>query len=368
MLRAHSIPGPVAALRFQDHAAEGARRTEAAGARRVADAHLTYSNDAPETIPLFEAIEVTGAPRLPGAAVEVIGSPRAPGVLRGDAGPPSPDAVVEEAWREGRAIMSGLEARYGFRGVDGNGKPLRIETRWGSGTGNGTSLVPNASADNDTVFMGAIAGHDGMVHLGSHRQYLAHETMHTILVNRTPRLPDDTSISAVDESWADVVPALLFDQDWRIYDDLPTAQSLAYDVDIAPTTPSGRPLRTIADVRSERGLQIHTPGKVVSLAAVRTAERLGRDVTADIWFAALTTHLDQQLAAATSEPRSQDAYGLWAVEPAARATLAAAAPLGTAAVDAVIAGWRSIGVEAKQSEHSRTTLATTDTRPRTIGQ
>jgi Zn-dependent metalloprotease len=240
----------------------------------------------------------------------------------------SRDKTIAAAVKNAAKVDEFLRAQFGRNGWDGKGSPIRIVVH--APNEDGTPNMNNAYWDNLTkrIYLG---DGDGELFgpLGGALDVLVHEATHAI-VDSEVNLRYEGQQGGINESWADVLASLADKRDWRIGEDVFT-----------PGTP-GDAIRDLENPRFGHVDQLpegaviepHDYSGIPSLAAVRVANKLGKDEMGRIWYSALVDHLDSRAGYAG----------------AARATLDAAAKLhGTtsAAVDAVKEAWKSVGVDPR---------------------
>jgi bacillolysin len=238
------------------------------------------------------------------------------------------DVVARMAYQNGQRIDRFLRDRFGRNGWDGQGGRLQLVVHATDSPGQGMN---NAYWDREQarIYLG---DGDGRIFapLGDSVDVLAHETFHAI-VDAEVNLRYEGQQGGINESWADVLGSLADpDNDWLIGEDVYT-----------PGSPNDA-IRNLAAPRFSHVNQIppgnqvgvHDLSGVPSLAAVRVADRIGRDQMGDIWYRALTDHLDSRAGFAG----------------AARATLEAAVELyghDSAQFAAVMNAWKSVGVNPR---------------------
>ncbi len=221
-----------------------------------------------------------------------------------------------------------LRTQFGRDGWDGKGAPIRIVVH--APNEDGTPNMNNAYWDNLTkrIYLG---DGDGELFgpLGGALDVLVHEATHAI-VDHEVNLRYEGQQGGINESWADVLASLADQKDWRIGEDVFT-----------PGTP-GDAIRDLEHPRFDHVNQLpkgaviepHDYSGIPSLAAVRVADKLGKNEMGRIWYSALVDHLDSRAGYAG----------------AARATLDAAAQLHgptSTVVATVLEAWKSVGVNPR---------------------
>lgn len=240
----------------------------------------------------------------------------------------SRDRVITAAHKNALAVDVLLREKFGRDGWDGKGAPVRIVVH--APAEDGSPHLNNAYWDNLTkrIYLGDGDG-ETFAPLGGALDVLMHETTHAI-VDSEVNLRYDGQQGGINESWADVLASIADPSNWQIGEDIYT-----------PGTP-GDAIRDLEhprfghvdDLPKHTVIPVHDYSGIPSLAAVRVAERLGRDEMGRIWYDALVDHLD-----------SRAGYS-----GAARATLDAAAQLhgpASSQVQAVIDAWKSVGVDPR---------------------
>lgn len=240
------------------------------------------------------------------------------------------DKAISEAYDQAIKVDGFLRDKLGRDGWDGKGAPLRIVVH--APNEDGTPNMNNAYWDNLTkrIYLGDGDG-ELFKPLGGALDVLVHEATHAI-VDSEVNLKYEGQQGGINESWADVLASLADQRDWRIGEDVFT-----------PGTP-GDAIRDLENPRFGHVDQLpqgallepHDYSGVPSLAAVRVAQKLGRDEMGRIWYSALTDHLDSRAGYAG----------------AARATLDAAAAMHGAKsshVQTVLEAWKSVGVDPRWS-------------------
>ncbi len=240
----------------------------------------------------------------------------------------SRDKAITTAAKHAAKVDDFLRTQFGRDGWDGKGSPMRIVVH--APNEDGTPNMNNAYWDNLTkrIYLG---DGDGELFgpLGGALDVLVHEATHAI-VDSEVNLRYEGQQGGINESWADVLASLADKRDWRIGEDVFT-----------PGTP-GDAIRDLENPRFGHVDQLpegaviepHDYSGIPSLAAVRVADKLGKDEMGRIWYSALVDHLDSRAGYAG----------------AARATLDAAAQLHGAESDAVsviVDAWKSVGVDPR---------------------
>lgn len=241
------------------------------------------------------------------------------------------DPIIAQAGRTGLEVDAFLRNKLGRDGYDDAGSPLRIVVHAPDMDGtsrswnNGEWHPPSQRiylGDGDGVLMGPLVNALDVV---------VHETTHGMIRSKF-EVRHQGQRGALDESFADVMGAVADPDDWLIGEDAATPDVPGDGVrDLANPK-----FAHVSELPSPDGGNVHDLSGVPSLAAVRVADKLGRDEMGRIWYTALVDHLDQRAGYAG----------------AARATLDAAAQLhgvASSEVAAVRDAWTSVGVDARWS-------------------
>jgi Zn-dependent metalloprotease len=238
------------------------------------------------------------------------------------------DPAIDVAYHTALRVDEFLRTQFGRDGWDGKGAPLRIVVH--APNEDGTPHMNNAYWDNLTkrIYLG---DGDGTLFqpLGGALDVLTHETTHAI-VDSEVRLRYQGQQGGINESWADVFGALADQDDWLIGEDVFTPGTAGDAIRDLEHPRFG----SVEQLPKGAVLEPHDYSGIPSLAAVRVAQKLGRDEMGRIWYSALVDHLNSSAGYAG----------------AARATLDAAAQLhGTASteVNAVLDAWKSVGVDPR---------------------
>ncbi|MBC7645116.1 MAG: M4 family metallopeptidase [Thermoleophilia bacterium] len=238
------------------------------------------------------------------------------------------DLIAQTAYKNAGKVDDFLRTRFGRNGWDNKGAPLEVVVHAPAEDGQ-----PMNNAFWDLKKHKIILGDgDGRIFapLGGALDVLTHETVHAV-VDSEVNLPYKGQQGGINESWADVIGSLADpDHDWLVGEDVFT-----------PAT-QGDAIRDLASPRYSNLKQI-TPGTDVemhdlsgipSLAAVRVADKIGRDQMGEIWYRALCEHLDSRAGfSGAARATLQSAIDLFGVT----------SPQYTAVTDA----WKSVGVNAR---------------------
>lgn len=239
----------------------------------------------------------------------------------------SSDATLKETVAHASDVMTFLKERFGRNGLDGKGGKLDLVVHAPDPQFGGR--MNNAYWDGQAGKM-YIGDGDGRTFtpLGKAKDIIAHEVGHAILESEID-MGFAGQEGALHESFGDVLGSLIDADDWQIGEDAytpgkagdalrdmskPTRYQHMDDVKGSPT--SGEP---------------HLLADIPNLAAVRVAEKIGREEMGKVWYQGFTDHLKDN-------GKFSDA---------AAATMKAAELLygaGSSQVAAVADAWTSVGV------------------------
>jgi aureolysin len=240
----------------------------------------------------------------------------------------SSDKVLKETVANASAVMTFLKERFGRDGLDGRGQKLEIITHAPDPMGGGS--MSNAYWDGQAGKM-YIGDGDGRTFepLGKAIDIIAHEAGHAILESEI-QMGFNGQEGALHESFGDVVGSLIDADDWQIGEDAYT-----------PGKP-GDALRDMSrptrfkhmDQVKGSGGEPHLLADIPNLAAVRVAEKLGREEMGKVWYQGFTEHLKDNAkfsdAAAATVKAAELLYGA-----------------GSTQASAVTDAWSSVGVLLK---------------------
>lgn len=236
------------------------------------------------------------------------------------------DPTAWTAYQNAIKVDDFLRSTFNRDGWDGKGTPLRVVVH-APDPETGDPRMNNAywDAERGKVYLG---DGDGRLFqpLGGALDVLTHETAHA-LVDSEVNLRYWGQQGAINESFADVLGTLADPDDWQVGEDVftPGVKNDAIRDLAAPRFAHTREIPPGADP------DVHDLSGVPSLAAVRVAEKIGREQMGQIWYRALVDHLDSRAG----------------FPGAARATLEAASQLhgnDSKEFAAVMDAWKSVGV------------------------
>lgn len=217
-----------------------------------------------------------------------------------------------------------LRTAFGRDGWDGKGSPLKVVVH----VGDGDVPLNNAFWDGTGIYFGDGDGHV-LGPLGKALDVTVHETTHAV-VDSEVNLRYSGQQGAINESFADVLASVADPKDWQIGEDVFTPQIPGDSIRDLSKPRYG----SVAELPREPGVEVHDLSGVPSLAAVKVGDTIGRDKLGQIWYRALTDHLDSRAGFAG----------------AARATLEAARDLygqDSREFSAVRDAWKAVGVRTR---------------------
>jgi Zn-dependent metalloprotease len=253
----------------------------------------------------------------------------------GDA--PTGDATIDRVFDNATTVNAFLQQRFHRDGWNGHGGSLEIKAHFPSDNANWEYA-------DDSFWVG-----DSGVgpSLGSALDVMAHEVAHGMYKSEVYATDAEAQAHkpsvwsrAVDESFADVFAAQVDPDDWTMGEDVGDP-SLVRDLEHPKfASVADVPMDRVVDPNATAGSRLgkvtqpigeHDLSGIPSLAAVRTASRIGREQMGSIWYQALTEHLTPD-----------DGF-----DGAARATVLAATELfgaGSRQEQAVADAWHGVGV------------------------
>lgn len=237
----------------------------------------------------------------------------------------SKDDVLKATVANASTVMTFLQDRFGRNGLDGKGQKLEIIAHAADPMFGGK--MNNAYWDGQAGKM-YIGDGDGknFTPLGEALDIIAHEAGHAVLESEIT-MGFDGQEGALHESFGDVLGSLLDPDDWQIGEDAftPGRPGDALRDMSKPTR-----FKHMDDVKGGGG-EPHLLADIPNLAAVRVAEKIGRDEMGKVWYEGFTEHLKDNAqfsdAAAATLKAAQSLYG-------------ADSDQATAVADA----WKSVGV------------------------
>ena len=239
----------------------------------------------------------------------------------------SSDATLRETVANASDVMTFLKDRFGRNGLDGKGAELDVVVHAPDPQFGGR--MNNAYWDGQAGKM-YIGDGDGKTFtpLGKAKDIIAHEVGHAILESEIS-MGFAGQEGALHESFGDVLGALIDPSDWQVGEDAFT-----------PGT-SGDSLRDMSKPqRYEHMDQVkggpnsgepHLLADIPNLAAVRVADKIGREEMGKVWYEGFTSHLKDNGkfsdAAAATVKAAELLYGA-----------------GSSQATAVTDAWTSVGV------------------------
>lgn len=238
----------------------------------------------------------------------------------------SSDKTLKETVANASSVMDFLSTRFQRDGLDGGGKKLELVVHAPDPETGGR--MDNAYWNGQTGKMYVGDGSGTMfAPLGKAKDILAHEAGHAVLESEI-KMGFAGQEGALHESFGDVIGSLVDVDDWQIGEDAFTPNRPG-DAIRDMSKPSA--FKHMSDVRGPQANEPHLLADIPNLAAVRVAEKIGREEMGSIWYEGFTSHLKD--------------YGKFT--DAAAATLKAATLLygeGSSQVSAVADAWTSVGV------------------------
>ncbi|MCW2924503.1 MAG: peptidase family protein [Thermoleophilia bacterium] len=235
------------------------------------------------------------------------------------------DETMKKAVANASTVMTFLKERFGRNGLDNKGAGLTVQVHSADPQFGGK--MNNAYWDGQAGKM-FIGDGDGKTFspLGDAVDIIAHETGHAILESEV-EMGFDGQEGALHESFGDVVGSLVDADDWQIGEDAFTPGKAG---DSLRDMSKPQKYHNMSDVKGSGG-EPHDLSEIPSLAAVRVAEKIGREEMGKVWYNGFTEQMKDH--AQFSD--------------AAAATVKAAELLfgaGSKQVTAVTDAWTSVGV------------------------
>ncbi len=239
----------------------------------------------------------------------------------------SSDATLRETVANASDVMTFLKERFGRDGLDGKGGKLDLVVHAPDPQFGGR--MNNAYWDGQAGKM-YIGDGDGRTFtpLGKAKDIIAHEVGHAILESEI-QMGFAGQEGALHESFGDVLGSLIDADDWQIGED---AYTPGKSGDALRDMSKPTRYKHMDDVKgSPSSGEPHLLADIPNLAAVRVAEKIGRDEMGKVWFEGFTTHLKDNGkfsdAAAATVKAAELLYGA-----------------GSSQVAAVADAWTSVGV------------------------
>ncbi|MCB0878059.1 MAG: M4 family metallopeptidase [Thermoleophilia bacterium] len=238
----------------------------------------------------------------------------------------SNDQVLKATVENASKVMSFLKEKFGRDGLDGKGQKLDVvvhaqDPMMGGGPMN------NAYWDGQAgkMFIGDGDGHT-FTPLGEAIDIIAHEAGHAVLESEV-KMGFGGQEGALHESFGDVLGSLLDPDDWQVGEDAFTpgkAGDALRDMS-KPTRYSN-----MSEVRGNGG-EPHLLADIPNLAAVRVAEKIGRQEMGKVWYDGFTEYMKDHAqfadAAVATVKAAEQLYGV-----------------GSSQAAAVTDAWTSVGV------------------------
>jgi len=236
----------------------------------------------------------------------------------------SSDKVLRDTVKNASEVMTFLQDRFGRAGLDGRGKVLSVVTHAEEpGVG---GPMNNAYWDGETSKM-YVGDGDGRTFtpLGLAKDIIAHETGHAILESEID-MGFNGQEGALHEHFGDVIASLVDSEDWQIGEDAYTPGRAG---DALRDMSKPQKYKNMSEVKGNA--EPHLLADIPNLAAVRVAEKIGREEMGKVWYDAFTDQLKGNAkftdAAAATVQAAELLYGA-----------------GSSQVSAVTDAWTSVGV------------------------
>ncbi|MCW2926136.1 MAG: aureolysin [Thermoleophilia bacterium] len=194
----------------------------------------------------------------------------------------STDTVLKDTVANASAVMQFLGTSFGRNGLDGKGQKLNLvvhapDPQFGS-------KMNNAYWDGSVGKM-FIGDGDGRTFtpLGQAKDIIAHEAGHAILESEI-QMGFDGQEGALHESFGDVVGSLVDADDWQIGEDAFTPNKAG---DALRDMSKPQRYKHMDEVKGSGG-EPHLLADIPNLAAVRVAEKIGRQEMGKVWYTGFT--------------------------------------------------------------------------------
>lgn len=238
----------------------------------------------------------------------------------------STDATLKETVANASEVMTFLKERLGRNGLDGKGATLAVVAHAPDPQFGGR--MNNAYWDGQAGKM-FIGDGDGRTFtpLGKAKDIIAHEVGHAILESEI-QMGFNGQEGALHESFGDVIGSLVDADDWQIGED---AYTPGKSGDALRDMSKPTRYKNMSEVRNPDSAEPHLLADIPNLAAVRVAEKIGREEMGKVWYQGFTDHLKDNGkfsdAAAATVKAAEVLYGA-----------------GSSQVAAVTDAWTSVGV------------------------
>jgi aureolysin len=239
----------------------------------------------------------------------------------------SSDATLKETVANASDVMTFLKERFNRNGLDGKGGKLDLVVHAPDPQFGGR--MNNAYWDGQAGKM-YIGDGDGRTFtpLGKAKDIIAHEVGHAILESEI-QMGFAGQEGALHESFGDVLGSLVDADDWQIGEDAFTPGKTG---DALRDMSKPTRYKHMDDVKgSPSSGEPHLLADIPNLAAVRVAEKIGREEMGKVWFEGFTSHLKDNGkfsdAAAATVKAAELLYGA-----------------GSSQAAAVTDAWTSVGV------------------------
>jgi Zn-dependent metalloprotease len=223
-----------------------------------------------------------------------------PGALaRTELGPPSADTDVEAAYAHLGTVRSYLGSTYGRNSYDDQGHPIRATVNFGAGFNNAFWCSDACAESYASPLDEQLAFGDGDG--SSFRSFarsldvVTHELVHGLTASEAGLVYRGQS-GALDESYSDVLAAMVDREDWLIGEDVVLGAGAIRS--LAEPAAYGQPAHMSAYVAAgvfhdNGGVHVNSgiPNRVAYLVSDDPAFGIGRAATERIYYRALTTYL-----------------------------------------------------------------------------
>ena len=197
----------------------------------------------------------------------------------------SSDAIAHQAYVNAEKVAAYYRDSYSRDGIDNHGSTIKVRVH--APDSDGSTPMNNARWYNDEHRLWLGDG-DGTMFapLGNALDVVAHEMTHGVVDSEVHLDYDQPQEGALHESFADVLGAVGVDGNYQIGEDAFTP-GIPGDALRDLSRPTYDNAKTLPAWVTEQ----HDLSGIPSLAAVRTAEVIGRDKMLKVWYAGLTKHL-----------------------------------------------------------------------------
>lgn len=220
----------------------------------------------------------------------------------------SKDETLKQSVANASDVMSFLKERFGRDGLDGKGQKLEFVVHAPDPQFGGK--MNNAYWDGQSGKM-YIGDGDGSTFtpLGLAKDIIAHEAGHAVLESEI-QMGFDGQEGALHESFGDVIGSLVDPSDWQIGED---AYTPGKGGDALRDMSKPQKYDHMSKVKNGASAEPHLLADIPNLAAVRVAEKIGREEMGKVWYQGFTEHLKDNAqfsdAAAATLKAAEALYG-----------------------------------------------------------